>query len=249
MGNILVWVMLVVLAYLVGSIPFAYLAARARGIDLRWNGTQQIGGGNLWRTVSKKLGIAVGAWDFFKGMLMVLIAWRVGLDAGQQLTVGLAAIVGHNWPVFLRFHGGRGVATSLGIIIVLPILNKDVTPWTTVAFFTAVVVVIIFTRRTPVPILVGTLLLPVFSAILHDPLSVTLGFTAMALILIIKRLTAQPPIEKPNVRMGRILLNRFLYDRDIADRKAWVYRRHHAHRRGEERHRKKADEHAPPQGN
>ena len=112
---------LVIASYLLGAVPSSYLAARSRGIDLRKQGTHQVGGGNLWRTTSRKLGLFVGIFDFFKGMLMVLIAWRLGLDAGQQLAVGLAAVVGHNWPVFLRFHGGRGVATSLGIIIILPL--------------------------------------------------------------------------------------------------------------------------------
>jgi len=159
-----IWIVLIICSYLLGSVPSSYLAARARGIDLRKDGTQQVGGGNLWRTTSRKLGLIVGFFDFFKGMLMVLIAWRLGLDAGQQLAVGLAAVVGHNWPVFLRFYGGRGVATSLGIIIILPLIN-NITPWATVAFFAIGAAVAAITRRTPVPILVGMVILPIASAI------------------------------------------------------------------------------------
>jgi acyl phosphate:glycerol-3-phosphate acyltransferase len=159
--------------------------------------------------------------------LMVLIAWRLRLDAGEQLAVGLAAVVGHNWPVFLRFHGGRGIATCLGIIIILPLIN-DITPWASMAFLVAAITVLIFTHRTPIPILVGMVMLPVFSAIFHETLSVTLGFVAMTLIVIIKRLTAQTATEARNIGMGRLLWNRLLYDRDIGDRKAWVHRRHAA---------------------
>ena len=226
MNSIITWIVLVIVSYLLGSIPFSYLAARSRGIDLRKHGTQQVGGGNLWRTTSKKLGLTVGVFDFFKGMLMVLIAWRLGLDAGEQLAVGLGAVAGHNWPVFLRFHGGRGIATCLGIIIILPLINNDMTPWPTVAFFAAGIFVVFFTRRTPVPVLVGMVMLPVFSAIFQEPLSVTLGFLAMTLIVIIKRLTAQTATEARSIGMGRLLWNRLLYDRDIGDRRAWVLRRH-----------------------
>jgi glycerol-3-phosphate acyltransferase PlsY len=219
------WILLIVAAYLLGSIPLSYLAGRSRGIDLRKRGTQQVGGGNLWRTTSKKLGLTVGMWDFFKGMLMVLVAWRLNLDAGQQLAVGLAAVAGHNWPVFLRFHGGRGIATCLGIIIILPFIN-DISPWPSVAFFAGAIITIIFTHRSPIPILIGMCMLPVFSAVFQQSLSLTMGFLAMVLVVIIKRLTAQPAAEALNIGMGRLLLNRLLHDRDIGDRKAWVQREH-----------------------
>lgn len=235
MDPIITWILLIIAAYLLGSIPLSYLAGRSRGIDLRKHGTQQVGGGNLWRTTSKKLGLTVGVFDFFKGMLMVLIAWRLELNAGDQLAVGLAAVAGHNWPVFLRFHGGRGIATSLGIIIILPLINDDIAPWATVAFFAVAVAVIVFTRRTPVPILVGMVMLPVFSAIFRESLAVTMGFLVMTLMVIIKRLTAQPATEARSIGMGRLLWNRLLYDRDIGDRKAWVHREHAAkkEKRGE----------------
>lgn len=219
------WIVLIIVSYIIGSIPFSSLAARSRGIDLRKHGTMQVGAGNLWRMTSRKLGLTVGVFDFFKGILMILIAWRLGLDAGQQLAVGLAAVVGHNWPVFLRFHGGRGIATSLGIIIIMPLIN-EITPWATIAFFAIAIIVIVFTRRTPVPILIGMIVLPIASAISREPLSVTMGFTAMVLIIIVKRLTAQPATEARNIGMWRLILNRFLFDRDISDRKAWVHRKH-----------------------
>jgi glycerol-3-phosphate acyltransferase PlsY len=199
-NSLMTWIILIIVAYLLGSIPLSYLAARSRGIDLRKNGTQQVGGGNLWRTTSRSLGLMVGIFDFFKGMLMVLIAWRLRMDAGQQLAVG--------------------------IIIILPLINDSITPWPSVAFFIAAIIVIIFTHRTPVPILVGMVMLPVISGVLREPVSVTLGFLAMALMVIIKRLTAQPATEASKIGMGRLIWNRLLHDRDIADRKAWVHRRH-----------------------
>jgi glycerol-3-phosphate acyltransferase PlsY len=218
------WALLIVAAYLLGSIPLSYLAGRSKGVDLRKHGTQQVGGGNLWRTASKKLGLTVGMWDFFKGILMVLVAWRLNLDAGQQLAIGLGAVAGHNWPVFLHFHGGRGIATCLGIIIILPFIN-DISPWPSVAFFAGAIITIIFTHRSPIPILIGMCMLPIFSAVFQQSLSLTMGFLAMALVVIIKRLIAQPTAEARSIGMGRLLWNRLLYDRDIDDRKTWVQRK------------------------
>jgi hypothetical protein len=104
------------------------------------------------------------------------------------------------------------------------LINDDIAPWATVAFFVAAIAVLIFTHRTPIPILAGMVMLPVFSAIFRETMSVTLGFLAMTLIVIIKRLTAQPATEARNIGMGRLLWNRLLYDRDIGDRRAWVHR-------------------------
>jgi glycerol-3-phosphate acyltransferase PlsY len=69
-------------------------------------------------------------------------------------------------------------------------------------------------------------MLPVFSAIFQEPVAVTMGFLAMTLMVIIKRLTAQPATEARTVSIGRLIWNRLLYDRDIGDRKAWVHRKH-----------------------
>ena len=225
-----IWVkfgILLVVSYLVGSIPLSYMVARRRGVDLRKQGSQQVGGGNLWRTTSRRLGLLVGLFDFVKGAVMVLIAWRLGLDAGLQLAVGLAAVAGHNWSVFIRFYGGRGIATTLGIIIILPFINwSDITIYPLVAFLCVAIGIVIFTHRTPVPILFGLLMPPIVSAIAKEPWPVTLGYTGMFLIIIIKRLIAQPSTEKRQIGLGQLLLNRLLFDRDVRHRSDWVHRKH-----------------------
>jgi glycerol-3-phosphate acyltransferase PlsY len=223
-----VWIILIVAGYLLGSIPMSYLVARAaRGIDLRQQGTGQVGGGNLWRMTSRKYGLTVGIYDFLKGMLMVWIASAQGLEAGQQLIVGLAVIVGHNWPVFLRFHGGRGIATLFGIAIILPILNPEtVYPWPTVIASAAVILVTIVFRTSPLSVLLGAASLPLTSWLFGSSFSVIMAFLAIFLVVVIKRLTAQPLPEGISISKRRLYMNRFLYDRDIADRGAWLNRRH-----------------------
>jgi glycerol-3-phosphate acyltransferase PlsY len=220
------FIILIVVSYLLGSIPASYLVGRLRGMDVRKQGTGQVGAGNLWRTASRKLGFLVGIFDFFKGVIMILIAWRLGLDPGLQLAVGLAVVIGHNWPVFLKFHGGRGIATCLGIIIIMPCINiGEITTWPLVAFFAVLVAGVVIYHRTPVPILLGLILLPIISAVAHEPLLLNLAYLAMLLIIVAKRLIAQPAPEKRKTGMGHLLLNRLLYDRDIGDRAAWVHRK------------------------
>jgi acyl phosphate:glycerol-3-phosphate acyltransferase len=220
------FLLLVIAAYLLGSIPLSYLSGRSRGIDIKRQGTHQVGAGNLWRTTSRKLGFFVGIYDFLKGMLMVYIAQKAGLDASLQLFTGIAVIIGHNWPVFLRFHGGRGIATALGLIIILPSLNSpNITTWPLIVFFGLGIAVLIVAHRTPVPVLFALVSLPITSAIAGEPLRLTMGYLLLLLIIIIKRLTAQPNTEAVKADMGRVLLNRFFYDRDIKDRNVWVHRK------------------------
>jgi len=110
--------------YLLGAVPFAYLFARLKGVDIRTVGSGNVGATNVFRSVSKGLGIATFAADVLKGFVpafffpMLAERWAC-LEAGPGLALlcGCAAIVGHNWPVFLRFKGGKGVATSAGMLL------------------------------------------------------------------------------------------------------------------------------------
>jgi glycerol-3-phosphate acyltransferase PlsY len=170
---------------------------------------------------SRKLGLTVGLYDFVKGMVMVWIAQWQGLDAGQQLVVGLAVIVGHNWPVFLRFHGGRGIATLLGIVIILPALNV-ISPWPSVIGVGLVLVFVPVYRTTPLPVFFGAASLPVTSWIFYGQLPITMAYLAIFLVVVIKRLTAQPAPVSNSVSRGQLFVNRLLFDRDIRDRKMWM---------------------------
>jgi acyl phosphate:glycerol-3-phosphate acyltransferase len=227
MDTWLKFVLLLLAAYLLGSIPLSYLTARSRGVDIRKRGTQQVGTGNLWRTTSRKLGFFVGIYDFLKGMLMLYLAFLAGLEPALQLFTGLGVVIGHNWPVFLRFHGGRGIATALGLIIMLPAINSaslDVTIWPMIFFFGIGVGALFFFHRTAAPVLIASISLPITSAIAKEPLLLTMGYLAMLLIIITKRLTAQSNAEAGKMNIASVLFYRFLFDRDIKDRKLWMYR-------------------------
>ncbi|MFC1914279.1 glycerol-3-phosphate acyltransferase [Chloroflexota bacterium] len=220
------FVLLISASYLLGSLPLSYWTARLlKGIDLRQYGTGQVGAGNLYRmTRSLKFGLAVGLFDLTKGMLMVVVARLVGLDIAQQLVVGMAAIIGHNWSVFLRFSGGRGVGTTIGVILILPIVN-GLMPWGMIAFLVIVTIGMIILGSSPLPILLGVAAVPLASWLAHEPSAVTLGYLAIFLILVIKRLTAPFSADANSISRKELLINRLFFDRDIKDRRGWMYRK------------------------
>jgi len=218
------FVLLLLATYLLGSVPAAYLAAKwSCGIDLRQYGSGNVGATNLLGLTSKWIAIVVIIFDLAKGMAMVWAAQLVGLGIAQQVAVGLAAIIGHNWPVFLRFNGGRGLLTILGIALILPLISGLI-PWEIVAFFAVAAVVFFTVHSIPLGTGAGIAAVPLVSWGLGEPPPMTLGFLAMFLIMVIRRLTAPKTSVTASVPPGQLLLNRLLFDRDIRDREAWISR-------------------------
>ncbi|MBE7559112.1 glycerol-3-phosphate 1-O-acyltransferase PlsY [bacterium] len=113
-------IIVIMISYLIGAVPTAYVIGRVfRGIDLREHGSGNLGATNAFRVMGARLGAATLVVDIGKGVLAVgLGSWASG-PAELPLVAGLAAIVGHNWPVYLRFRGGKGVATSAGVFLSL----------------------------------------------------------------------------------------------------------------------------------
>ena len=106
--------------YLLGSIPFAYLLARRhRGIDLRLAGSGNVGASNVLRTTTKKIGVSAMALDMGKGIASVLVARQIDPGATGPAVAGIAAVLGHIYPVWLGFRGGKGVATTCGVFSIL----------------------------------------------------------------------------------------------------------------------------------
>jgi len=113
-------VLMLIAAYLIGSIPNAYLFPRLfYGIDIRKHGTGKVGASNVLKLTSKWMAVLVTLLDVGKGLLAVWLAQLLDMGVAEQVATGMLAIIGHNWPVFLRFHGGRGIFTSLGVIFML----------------------------------------------------------------------------------------------------------------------------------
>jgi acyl phosphate:glycerol-3-phosphate acyltransferase len=122
--------------YLLGSIPFAYLLARRhRGIDLRRAGSGNVGAANVLRMTTKKIGVSAMALDVAKGVASVLVARQMDAGGTGPAVAGIAAVLGHIYPVWLGFRGGKGVATTCGVFL---ILAPQATAIATLVFLTLV---------------------------------------------------------------------------------------------------------------
>lgn len=139
--------LLLIAAYLLGSIPFGLIVAKqVRGIDIREHGSKNIGATNVGRVVGKKWGLLVFFLDVLKGFLATQLQHFSGGESGlSQTQVGvslaIAAIMGHSFPVWLKFKGGKGVATSLGVFTgLLPVPTLITFALWLVVFFTSQII-------------------------------------------------------------------------------------------------------------
>lgn len=168
--------LLLLAAYLLGSVPTGLLLARMRGIDVRRAGSGNIGATNVLRTTGKLPAFLTLLGDFLKGLLPVLIATRLDTGIIYSGAVGIAAVLGHNFPIYLKFRGGKGVATSLGVLSAYAPAAAAATAgiWLATA---------VLTRYSSLGALVGFGLLPV-SVVLLDTREKLPAALVMTLLLV-----------------------------------------------------------------
>ena len=107
-----------IISYLLGSIPFSYIVAKkVKGVDIRRVGEGNVGGRNVWHVVGKKWGIIAGALDFAKGVLAYFIGLLLTLDPWWIWLCGVFVVLGHDFPIFLKGRGGKGLACALGFLL------------------------------------------------------------------------------------------------------------------------------------
>ncbi len=191
----------VIIGYLLGSIPTAYIVSRARkGIDIRTIGSGNMGGANVMREIGTHEGAFVGLFDLAKGAGAILIAQALNLSQLWVFGSGFAALVGHNFPVFAGFRGGRGSATIIGIFLVLA---------PTAALVTLAVVAIPFfaSRKFGGAIIIGFALLPLFAWLLEGSLSLVRYALAIDLFMLVRNL--------PDIRrvLAKGIIKDMIYDR------------------------------------
>jgi glycerol-3-phosphate acyltransferase PlsY len=183
------WLISIPLAYLLGSVPCGYLLVRIfRHQDIRATGSGNIGATNVARSGAKGLGLLTLVLDVLKGFFAVVIAQHIaesyGFPQAYDIAVaaGLAAVLGHCFPVWLGFRGGKGVATALGVFFAL-------VPLTTVFYVLGVfLVIVVFTRYVSLASIIAAALFPIF-ALPHAPARtpiVIAGYILIPLIVIVK---------------------------------------------------------------
>jgi len=184
--NVLYSLLATIAAYLLGSLSFAVIVSRAMGLsDPRTYGSKNPGATNVLRSGSKAAAVATLALDAVKGWLpVVLVQWfgkPYGLEEGTVALVGLAAFLGHLWPVFFRFVGGKGVATALGVLL-------GFSPWLGLATAATWLIIAVFLRYSSLASLVAAAFAPVYyllagGVLWYAETPVAVAIFAMAVLL------------------------------------------------------------------
>jgi glycerol-3-phosphate acyltransferase PlsY len=143
----------ILVGYLAGSVPFAFLLARRAGIDVRLAGSGNVGAANVLRTTGVWHGVMVMTLDVAKGAAAVALAHLSSGGNGVVALTGAAAVVGHIYPVWLRFHGGKGVAVAAGVFVIL-------TPIATAVAMSVFLAIVWSTRYVSLGSVAATLALP-----------------------------------------------------------------------------------------
>ena len=191
----------VISCYIVGSVPFGYIAGKLRGIDIRTQGSGNIGSTNVSRVLGRKTGIAVQILDIAKGILPVLVGKYLGLSPSWLVTGGLIAICGHNWTIFLGFKGGKGVNTSLGVALGLMPLNASLC-------FVVWIIAVLIWKYISLGSVLAAITFPILAFVYNYPLIYKIMAVIVALFIVvrhranIKRIIdgTEPKIGKNKVR-------------------------------------------------
>jgi acyl phosphate:glycerol-3-phosphate acyltransferase len=164
----------VIPSYLLGSLPVGLLLARIKGRDPRTVGSGNIGATNVMRAAGKTIGIITLIGDALKGFLPVWLAARFGLSESVVAIVGFAAFLGHLYPLYLKFRGGKGVATSLGIFLALSYVA-------TLVDVVVFIAILLIWRYVSLGSIVCAVLMPLFLILFH----VHAPFVALALVIVV----------------------------------------------------------------
>lgn len=213
--------LIVISSYCWGSIPTSYLTAKIlHGVDIRKSGSGNVGASNTMALVGIPLGLTVGTVDCLaKGTLPIILAKMTGQDISVQVLVGIALICGHNWSVFIRFTGGRGIATSIGILIGLYLWIELIIMGVLFGLIGRLIV-----KDTSLWTFASMITLPLLAYLVMEPLAIRCGVSSIVVISILKRATANwEPVPRGH-KWYQILINRIILDRDISNRDSWTTR-------------------------
>ena len=191
----MLWIILgILISYLIGSIPTGYIFGRAlKGIDIRKFGSGNVGATNALRVLGKPAGIAVLVLDILKGFVVVfflgniIVARITGIpdDITTRLLLGLSCICGHNWTIFLKFKGGKGMATTLGVLLGLTVKVAGLKLIFALVILTWLVVFII-TRIVSLASILSGITLPVYMFLFKQPRILICSSVLLSMFIILR---------------------------------------------------------------
>ncbi len=174
------WIISAVFAYLIGSVPFGYLMGKAKGVDIRQHGSGNVGFTNAWRVLGIGPGIIVLICDGWKGWMGAFAGFQLAGEIGA-LIGGLMAAVGHMFSCFLKFKGGKGIATCGGALLFM-------SPLTLVILLAEVALVCVVTKYMSLASILAAFLAPILLYVTGAPTSYILGICAAAVVVIYRHI-------------------------------------------------------------
>jgi len=216
--NILSVILLMVLSYLLGSIPSAYLAGKwIKKIDLREYGSGTVSASMVWEHVAKWALFPVGIFDILKGAIPTWICMDLNMGLPAIALICLSAVIGHNWPIFLQFHGGRGLSPFLGILFAG-------FPYGFLIMIVALGLGVVLDISAPLTLIL-LLLFPSIVGLLDGPAFVSTIAVGMTIITLIKRIEANGrPLPQGGKERWVVIARRLFLDRDMRDHQSWLQR-------------------------
>ena len=191
----------IIIGYLLGSIPTAYIVSRIRkGIDIRNIGSGNMGGANVMREIGTREGLFVGLIDVVKGAGAIFIVQALDIPELWVFGTGFGVLVGHNFPVFAGFRGGRGSATIIGIFLVLA-------PEAILVTLVVVAIPFFTTRKFTAAILIGFALLPLFAWLFEGSLALVRYVLAIDLFMLVRNLSGIKQV------LAKGVIKDMIYDR------------------------------------
>ena len=213
---------LYILSYLMGAIPVAYIIGKTvKGVDIRGYGSGNVGSSNVFHHVGRKWAVLLGVLEILvKGALPVWIAiYVLDWDRSSAVLIGppLLAVAGHNWSIFLKFQGGRGLAVGTGTLLGFSPILLGAFAVVSIGGWTV-------TRSSGVWVLISLALLPVWSVIAGEPATITFFSLGLVLLTVLKRLLSNWTPLPEGLPKAKVLFNRLFRDRDVDDKADWVRR-------------------------
>ncbi len=232
-------VFLYLYSYLVGSIPTAYVIGRlVKGIDIREYGSGNVGGSNVFHHVGRWWVLPLGIFEFFVkgsspiwlGIVLLDIpvqgpagSWTINYIFGFERSsaalaiASLLSIAGHNWSIFLKFQGGRGLGTASGGLFAMAFYQL----WIYIAIS---LLGVYFFKRSATVILISLLLLPLWTVLLGQSYTVVWYCCGIIGLVLLKRLVANGKPKPSELSIFKVIFNRLVKDRDVDSREEWIHR-------------------------
>jgi glycerol-3-phosphate acyltransferase PlsY len=218
-NSVLLSIVLIVAGYLIGSIPSGFLIGKwVKGIDIRDYGSGTVSGSMVWEHVARWAIIPVLLFDILKAAFPTWLGLSLGVGVVGSTLAGLAAVVGHNWPIYLKFTGGRGLSPFIGVLLVIfPIGALWMLVFLVVGFFIGDSAPWALTSLITLPLLVHWT---------DGPIIVNWAAFIMVFITLLKRFEANGRLLPTQAKdRWRVILLRLFFDRDIRTHVDWIDRK------------------------